>query len=278
MQLQHPELLWGLLLLLLPILVHLLKLRRFRNTPFTNVGILRRILTESNKSSQLKKWLLLLSRLGLLAALVLAFCQPYKPSKTADKKKDIVIYLDNSLSMQARGKTTTLLQHAVQDLLQASPPDLRFTLMTQSDLFPDVIVSDLQERLLDLDFSPQTLSGEEIRLRSESRFTDADSTDRQLWVLSDFQGWDSATWENWGRARVLAIPYRAESPANISIDTAFLVRENPEKTELNVRLTLHGEIETPVFMPSGSPGIANRPAPRSWGRAGAKIIDRKSVV
>ncbi|MEJ2584991.1 MAG: BatA domain-containing protein [Robiginitalea sp.] len=257
MQLQHPELLWGLLLLVLPILVHLLKLRRFRKTPFTNVRILKRILAESNKSSQLKRWLLLLSRLGLLAALVLAFCQPYKPSQNIDKKKDIVVYLDNSLSMQAPGESTTLMQHAVQDLLQSFPPDLPFTLMTQSESYPEVQVKDLQQRLLDLDFSPQTLSGEEIRLRAESRFSDSDSTDRQLWILSDFQGWDAAAWQDWDRARVLAVPYRPESPRNISIDTAFLVRDNPEKTELNVLLTLHGSAEkSPVSLYQGDQLIA----------------------
>ena len=257
MQLQHPELLWGLLLLVLPVLVHLLKLRRFRKTPFTNVSILRRILAESNKSSQLKRWLLLLSRLGLLAALVLAFCQPYKPSQETDIKKDIVVYLDNSFSMQARGKNTTLLQQAVQDLLQSVPPGLRFTLMTQAETFPDVEVTDLQERLLDLDFSPETLSGDAIRLRAESRFSEVDSTDRQLWILSDFQGWDAAAWEGWDRSRVLAVPYRAASAGNISIDTAFLVREDPEKIELNVLLTLHGDIEnSPVSLYQGDALIA----------------------
>jgi len=257
MQLQHPELLWGLLLLVLPILVHLLKLRRFRKTPFTNVRILKRILAESNKSSELKKWLLLLSRLGLLAALVLAFCQPYKPSQEIDRKKDIIIYLDNSLSMQARGKTTTLLQQAVQDLLQSAPPDLRFTLLTQSEIFPDVRVTDLQERLLDLEFNPKTLREETIRLRAESRFSDTDSTDRQLWILSDFQGWDGAAWQDWDRARVLAIPYRAESARNISIDTAFLVGENPEKIELNVLLSLYGDAEnSPVSLYQGDTLIA----------------------
>jgi hypothetical protein len=257
MQLQHPELLWGLLLLLVPVLVHLLKLRRFRKTPFTNVGILRRILAESNKSSQLKKWLLLLSRLGLLAALVLAFCQPYKPSQEADKKKDIVVYLDNSLSMQARGKNTSLLQQAVQDLLQSFPPGLRFTLLTQTGIYPDVEVTDLQQRLLDLEFSPETLSGEAIRLRAESRFTQTDSTDRQLWILSDFQGWDGSAWQDWDRARVLAVPYRAEAQGNISIDSAYLARENPEKIELNVLLTLHNGIEnSPVSLYQGEELIA----------------------
>ena len=257
MQLQHPEFLWGLLLLVLPILVHLLKLRRFQKTPFTNVTLLKRILAESNRSSQLKKWLLLMSRLGLLTALVFAFCKPFKPSQEFDLKKDILVYLDNSFSMQAKGESTTLLQQAVQDLLQSFPPELRFTLMTQSEIYPEVKVADLQERLLDLDFSPGTPTGEQIRLRAEARFTDSDSTDRQLWILSDFQQWDSTPWSDWNLARVMAVPYRPESPGNISIDSAYLVLENPEKTELNVLLTLHGEAQnSPVSLYQGDRLIA----------------------
>ena len=257
MQLQHPEFLWGLLLLVLPILVHLLKLRRFQKTPFTNVTLLKRILAESNKSSQLKKWLLLLTRLGLLTALVIAFCKPFKPSQEVDLKKDILVYLDNSFSMQAKGESTTLLQQAVQDLLQSFPPELPFTLMTQSEIYPEVKVADLQERLLDLDFSPGTPSGEQIRLRAEARFTESDSTDRQLWILSDFQQWDSTPWSDWNMARVMAVPYRPESPGNISIDSAYLVLENPEKTELNVLLTLHGEVQnSPVSLYQGDRLIA----------------------
>lgn len=257
MQLQHPEFLWGLLLLVLPILVHLLKLRRFQKTPFTNVTLLKRILAESNKSSQLKKWLLLLSRLGMLFALVLAFCKPFIPSQESDIKKDILIYLDNSLSMQAKGKSTTLLQQAVQDMLQSFPPDLRFTLMTQSEMYPDVRVADVQQRLLDLDFDPRTPRGEEIRLRAESRFSPSDSTDRQLWIFSDFQQWDEGPWEDWDRARVLAVPYRPESSGNISIDSAYLDYGNPEKTELNVLLTLHGGAAgSPVSLYQGNRLIA----------------------
>jgi hypothetical protein len=240
MQLQHPEFLWGLLLLVLPILVHLLRLRRFQKTPFTNVTLLKRILAESNKSSQLKKWLLLLSRIGLLSALVIAFCKPYKPSQESDYKKDIIIYLDNSFSMQAKGESTTLLQQAVQDLLQSLPAELPFTLMTQSGNYPEVKVGDLQERLLDLDFSSGTPTGAEIRLRADAQFTGSDSTDRQLWILSDFQQWDATAWREWDRARVFAVPYHPVTPGNISIDSAYLVQDNLEKMELNVLLTLHG--------------------------------------
>ena len=39
---KHPELLWALLLLLIPIFIHLFQLRRFKKTPFTNVKILKK--------------------------------------------------------------------------------------------------------------------------------------------------------------------------------------------------------------------------------------------
>ena len=86
MLLKNPQMLWGLLLLAIPLLIHLLRLRRFRKTPFTNVRILQQLVVESNRSSQLKKWLLLLARLGLLAALVLAFAQPFTARKDALSK------------------------------------------------------------------------------------------------------------------------------------------------------------------------------------------------
>jgi hypothetical protein len=43
MQFKHPEILWALLLLLIPIIVHLFELRRFKKTPFTNVKMLQKV-------------------------------------------------------------------------------------------------------------------------------------------------------------------------------------------------------------------------------------------
>ena len=53
MLLKYPELLWGLLLLIIPILIHLLQLRRFRKTAFTNVRLLEKLAVEANRSSRL---------------------------------------------------------------------------------------------------------------------------------------------------------------------------------------------------------------------------------
>ncbi|PQJ15079.1 BatA domain-containing protein [Aureicoccus marinus] len=103
MQFLYPQFLWALLLLLIPVLVHLFQLRRFRTTFFTNVALLQKLTAESNKSKSIKKWLLLLSRLLAIAALVFAFARPVEPSKQSENQstKPLFVYLDNSLSMQA---------------------------------------------------------------------------------------------------------------------------------------------------------------------------------
>nr|MBA3986579.1 BatA domain-containing protein [Flavobacteriales bacterium] len=63
MQFKHPELLYALFFLIIPILVHLFHLRKFQKTPFTNVKFLKKVTLHTRKSSQLKKWLVLTSRL-----------------------------------------------------------------------------------------------------------------------------------------------------------------------------------------------------------------------
>ena len=120
MQFKHPELLWALLLLLIPIFIHLFQLRKFKKTPFTNVKFLQKVVSKSRKSSTLKKWLLLATRMLLLAALIIAFAQPFFAKSTALKEKQTVIYLDNSFSMQAKNNNESLLTNATQELLAYS--------------------------------------------------------------------------------------------------------------------------------------------------------------
>ncbi|MFT5238041.1 MAG: hypothetical protein ACI9M9_001643, partial [Flavobacteriaceae bacterium] len=69
MQFKHPELLYALFLLLIPIIVHLFQLRRFQKIDFTNVAFLKKVTIQTRKSSQLKKWLTLLTRLAAMAFL-----------------------------------------------------------------------------------------------------------------------------------------------------------------------------------------------------------------
>src|SRR5690606_32096129 len=122
MHFRHPEILFFLFLLIIPILVHLFQLRRFKKQYFTNVRFLRALSIQTRKSSKIKKWLLLASRFLLLAAVIIAFAQPYFPAKDAKgESNELFVILDNSFSMQAKGQKGELLRRAVEDLLEHAP-------------------------------------------------------------------------------------------------------------------------------------------------------------
>ena len=104
MQFKHPEILYVLFALLIPVFIHLFQLQRFTKTPFTNIKFLKEIELQTRKSSRLKKWLVLLTRLALFASLIIAFTQPYYSNNKTSKDWLTLIYLDNSISMQAKGE------------------------------------------------------------------------------------------------------------------------------------------------------------------------------
>ena len=87
MQFLHPEFFYALPALLIPVLIHLFQLRRFKVQAFTNVALLEKIRLQTRKSSQLKKWLILIVRLLAIGCIILAFSQPFLSNQTAQKKR-----------------------------------------------------------------------------------------------------------------------------------------------------------------------------------------------
>ncbi len=187
MQFKHPELLWGLLLLLIPIIIHLFQLRRFKKTPFTNVAMLQKVVSESRKSSTLKKWLLLLTRLLLLACIVLAFAQPFSAKETALKPEEIVIYVDNSFSMQAQQNGQSLFKKAVQEVIQHNDEDRGITLFTNDRTFKNTGYNSIKSELLSLPYTHLQLRLEQVLLKAKTLFSEELDTERHLIVISDFQ-------------------------------------------------------------------------------------------
>ncbi|RZJ93263.1 MAG: hypothetical protein EOO60_05100, partial [Hymenobacter sp.] len=117
MQLLYPGFLWGLLAVALPVLIHLLQLRRPQRVLFTNTGFIREVELNTNRQRRLQEILVLLARISATVLLVLLFCQPYFPAK--DKRvgaegKAIAVLVDTTPSMQAQGvKEDNLLREAL---------------------------------------------------------------------------------------------------------------------------------------------------------------------
>ncbi|MBC2840656.1 BatA domain-containing protein [Robiginitalea sp. SC105] len=238
MLLKYPEMLWGLLLLIIPILIHLLRLRRYRKTAFTNVRLLQRLVVEANRSSEIKKWLLLICRLGLVGALVLAFAQPFFAREDAGEEREITLYIDNSFSMQAPEERASLLQNAVQDLLQQLPADFECALLTNTEQFSRRSLGSLRESLLGLSFTYQQVDATSILLQARDLFSRDENPIRELWMISDFQDPGLAISDTTGMPRIHVLPVRPENRYNLSVDTAFVRSRSAEIVELEVGVSL----------------------------------------
>lgn len=100
--------------LLIPVLIHLFNLRRYKTVYFPHTRFLKNIQLQSQKQSQLRyKWLLA-ARLLFLAMLVFAFAQPFlhNAATPASGKGLQVVYIDNSYSMSVKKGARTLLDIA----------------------------------------------------------------------------------------------------------------------------------------------------------------------
>ena len=112
MKFLYPQFLYALGLVAIPIIIHLFNFRKFRTVYFSNVQFLKSVKEKTKSQSQLKHFLILLSRILAITALVLAFAQPYIPvdeSSQQAKKYAVSIYIDNSFSMDAENEQGRLL-------------------------------------------------------------------------------------------------------------------------------------------------------------------------
>jgi len=255
---RRPELLYFLFALIIPIIVHLFQLRKFEKVDFSNLAFLQQIVVNSRKSSQIKKWLLLITRLFALAALVFAFAQPFIPAtEQATQDKATAIYLDNSFSMQMPGKEMSLLKDAVQNLIP-QVENAKNTIIFTNDKKISLADNDWKNKLLNLDYSAKQLSMPAIKIRAEEFFKNKKDKN-QLILISDFQKHKSDTLNLSSKYEIHAIPLNADKLSNISIDEAHL-SENENQKKIKIQLTASNAADkrTALSIKNGSKLVAKK--------------------
>lgn len=239
MHFKQPEILYFLFALVVPILVHLFQLRRFKIAYFTNVRFLKDISIQTRKSAKIKKWLLLATRLLLFTCLILAFAQPYFSSeKNNSKQAETYIILDNSFSMQAKGKQGELLKRSVEELLTHLPENLEFSLITANETFWNVTVKSIRKDLQRLNYSP--ISFELDRSLAQLNARPARDKKNILVVTDGLQLQSKLLEKNAESNRLWVVTPKAEQKNNTAIDSAYVLNHSNDFYTLAVRLTPYG--------------------------------------
>lgn len=240
MQFKHPEILYFLFLLVLPILAHLFQLRRFKKEYFTNVQFLKELSIQTRKSSKLKKWLLLLTRLLLMTALIFAFAQPFFHAKDKNNvSNEMYIILDNSFSMQAKGQKGELLRRTIEDLLEHTPENQNFSLITNNQTFWNTDIKSIQKDLQNLKYSASKFDLDSQIAKIKSRKS---NFKKDIIVITDAVGLKvnqlKSDDEN---SNTFFIVPKAEKTENVSLDSVYINQTLDKFYEIGLKLTLFGD-------------------------------------
>lgn len=247
MHFKQPEILYFLFLLIVPILVHLFQLRRFKTSYFTNVRFLKELAVQTRKSSKIKKRLLLATRLLLLTCIILAFAQPFfeaKDSKNA--ANEMYIVLDNSFSMQAKGKKGELLKRAVQELLENTPENAQFSLLTNTENYWNTDIKSSKSALQNLNYSATPLELSSIIAKIKAHKS---AHKKDIVIITDAVGLTEKDVKNIdSEEKPYFIIPEAEQKNNIAIDSVYINQTLENFYEISVNLSAYGEDFKPISM------------------------------
>ena len=116
-----PSILWGLLAITIPIIIHLISLRHTRDTEFSTLRFIKSLKHETIRRLRIKQWLLVLLRTIAILCLILMFSRPLMTGTLTSKlggyiESRAVIIVDNSASMAVHTGDGTLLDRAKSSL------------------------------------------------------------------------------------------------------------------------------------------------------------------
>ena len=239
----HPAMLWGLLAVLVPIIIHLFNFRRYRKVYFSNVDALDELQSENRRRSDVRRWLVLACRILAVAMLVLAFAGPVIPSRQSEVRSGstvVSVYVDNTFSMEAATSDGSQLAEAcdrARQVAAAYSPSDRFQLLTADLAGHQMRWLSRDEFLAALDEvepSPAVRLLSEVAARQRSFMEQSGAANRHAYIISDFQRSTSDFVESGVRSSldklaglttefgVTLVPLTGSAADNLYIDTLRL--------------------------------------------------------
>lgn len=193
----NPAILLGLMAASVPILLHLLNLRRRRHIEFSSLDLLKQIEQSALQKFKIRQWLLLLIRSLVIFFLVASFSKPIIPGYLAGSdfsshtKTSAVIMLDNSASMGYNDRLAAdQWKHAKNAALRIldnfAEQDEIFLAIGNAPPQP-LVIAEAKRYIAQAQLSALPFYAESALLEAIAALSRAKHFNRELYLISDFQ-------------------------------------------------------------------------------------------
>lgn len=223
MQFFNPLMLIGLVAAAIPILLHLLNLRKLRTIEFSTLRFLQELQRSHVRRLKLQQWLLLVLRTLLVVFAVLAFARPVLPTSLpvlgTQVRSSVVIVLDNSPSMDTRDSRGDRFRWAVRQanqILGALKSGDEVALVTTTAVLQGkrveltTALGAVRDELESLPVTYGSVPLDQMLEVARATLESAQNPHRELYVISDFQSnmfrWQDSVFQPASVERVIVVP------------------------------------------------------------------------
>ena len=142
----NPFFLLGILAVAVPVIIHLINLRRPQKVPFSTLAFLNELKKSTIRKIRIKQYLLMALRALVVLFLALALARPFLPptltgSSGSDSPKAVGIIIDNSASMERIGSRGPLIDQArevARTIVEGARRDDRFIIASTNGEQPSL--------------------------------------------------------------------------------------------------------------------------------------------
>ncbi|RKY99330.1 MAG: hypothetical protein DRQ13_02500 [Ignavibacteriae bacterium] len=195
----NPAVLFGLLAASIPVLIHLLNLRKLKKIEFSTLRFLKELKKNKIRRIKLKQWLLLALRVMIILMLVTAFARPTLEGisiggTTSAAKTTALFILDDTFSMSVVDQDGSYFNQAKQTiknlLTQFEEGDEAALILVSSQ--PDEInlstnLSKLENELGELKISYTTNELNNALVQAAQVISASENFNKEIYLLTDFQ-------------------------------------------------------------------------------------------
>jgi uncharacterized membrane protein len=264
----NPAVLFGLLAAGIPIVIHLLNLRKLKKIEFSTLLFLKELKKNKIRKIQLKQWLLLALRILVILFLVMAFSRPTIKGisiggTTSLAKTTAIFILDDTYSMSVVGDNGSYFNQA-KSLLRThlgqlhEGDDAAIILLSDlnkqdAQLSKDIV--SLKKQLDDIHLSSVSGYLHPAMVKAASLFGTSNNFNKELYLFTDMQKTElmkDSAYSNLGellneRVNIYLFPFKGKDIFNIGIDslrfnTVVLGKDKP--FQVSVFLTNYSDADS----------------------------------